>query len=180
MEINSRAIAAAEMGKQYSLAKILGIWALAAVPMGILSWIVFPALSPDYSSDLLGAGVIRLVLLSIGLIWLFVLSMIIVRREEGDLRWATVKRRLRLNTPRDPKTGETRRRLWLWVIPFLIATAVWELALTSYVDGLWVSVFPFFAEPPGYSFGAIFGSQEILHRLVGAWWFLALFVVQAI
>jgi hypothetical protein len=44
--------------------------------------------------------------------------MIIVRQEEGDLRWATVKRRLRLNTLRDPKTGETHRKLWLWVIPF--------------------------------------------------------------
>ena len=145
------------MGEQYSLGRILGIWALAAVPMGILSWIVFPAVSPDFSSDPLGAGVTRLVLLLIGLIWLFVLSMIIVRQEEGDLRWATVKRRLRLNTPRDPKTGETRRKLWLWVIPFLIAIGVWELALTSYVDGLWVSVFPFFAEPPGYSLGAVLG-----------------------
>jgi len=171
---------ATETGEQYSLARILGIWALAAVPMGILSWIVFPALSPDFDSDPLGAGVTRIVLLAIGLIWLFVLSMIIVGQEEGDLRWATVKRRLRLNTPRDPKTGETRRRLWLWVIPFLIAIGVWELALTSYVDDLWVSVFPFFAEPPGYSMAAVFESQEILARLVGAWWFLALFVVQAI
>jgi len=79
-----------------------------------------------------------------------------------------------------PATGETRRGLWLWVIPFLIATAVWELALTSYIDGLWVSAFPFFAEPPGYSMVAVFESQEILDRLVGAWWFLVLFVVQAI
>jgi len=180
LENNLRANVAAETGEQYSLAKILGIWALAAVPMGILSWIVFPALSPDFNSDPLGAGVTRIVLLMVGLIWLFILSMIIVRQEEGDLRWATVKRRLRFNTPRDPKTGETRRRLWLWVILFLIATVVWELALTSYVDGLWVSIFPFFAEPPGYSMAAVFESQEILNRLVGAWWFLALFVVQAI
>jgi hypothetical protein len=28
------------MRDQYSLAKILGIWALAAAPMGILGWIV--------------------------------------------------------------------------------------------------------------------------------------------
>ncbi len=170
---------ATETGEQYSLAKILGIWALAAVPMGILGWILFPALSPDSGSDPLGAGVTRLVLLTVGLIWLFVLSMIIVRKEEGNLRWETVRRRLRLNTPRDPRTGVTRPRLWLWVIPFLIATVVWELALTSYVDGLWVTVFPFFAEPPGYSFGAVFESQEILERLVGAWWFFGLFVVTA-
>jgi uncharacterized protein len=57
---------------------------------------------------------------------------------------------------------------------------VWELALTSYVDGLWVSLFPFFAEPPGYSMAAVFESQEILDRLVGAWWFLGLYVVQAV
>ena len=180
MENNSRANAAAEMGEQYSLAKILGIWALAAIPMGILSWIIFPALSPDFGSDPLGAGVTRILLLTFGLIWLFVLSMIIVRREEGDLRWTTVKRRLRLNTPRDPKTGETRRRLWLWVILFLIASVVWDVGLRSYVDGLWVSIFPFFAEPPGYSFDAVFESQEMLDRLVGAWWFFGLFVVNAV
>jgi membrane protease YdiL (CAAX protease family) len=180
MENTSRANAATEMGEQYSLAKILGIWALSALPMGILSWIVFPALSPDFNLDPLGAGVTRIVLLTIGLIWLFVLSMIIVRQEEGDLRWATVKRRLRLNTPRDPKSGEPRRRLWLWAILFVIAIFVWEIALKSYVSELWVSLFPFFAEPTGYSFGALFGSQEILQRLVGAWWFFGLFVVFAV
>jgi membrane protease YdiL (CAAX protease family) len=168
------------MEGQYSLGRILGIWALAAIPMGILSWIVFPALSPDISTDPLGAGVTRFVLLTIGLIWLFVLSMIIVRQEEGDLRWATVKRRLRLNTPRDPRTGETRSRLWLWVIPFLIAIVVWDVALRSSVTRVWVSLFPFIAEPPGYGFEAIFGSQEILNRLVGAWWFFGLIVVNAI
>jgi uncharacterized protein len=180
MEHNSHTSAAHEMGGQYSIARILGIWALAAIPMGILSWIVFPAMSPDFSQDPLGAGVTRLELLTIGLIWLFILSMIIVRQEEGNLRWSTVKRRLLLNAPRDPKTGAPRARLWLWVIPFLIATAVWELALTSNVDRFWISVFPFFAEPPGFSFGAIFESQEILDRLVGAWWFFGLFVVSAV
>ena len=165
--------------EQYSLAKILGIWALAAAPMGILSWIVIPLVSPDFGSDPLGSGVTRIVLLTLGLIWLFVLSMIIVRREEGDLRWATVKRRLRLNTPRDPKTGETRRKLWLWVIPFLVGVAVVELVLASTLENAWVSVVPFLAEPEGYSFDAILGSQEVQERLVGAWWFLALFVVSA-
>jgi uncharacterized protein len=179
-EVKAKSFAAAEAGEQYSLGKILGIWALAAVPMGILSWIVFPAVSPDSESDPLGAGVTRIALLTIGLIWLFILSLIIVRREEGNLRWATVKRRLRLNAPRDPKTGETRRRLWLWVIPFLIAIIVYEIALKPYVDELWISIFPFFAEPQGYSMAAVFGSKEILGRLVGAWWFLALYIVNAI
>lgn len=179
-ESNLQANPATEMTGQYSLAKILVIWALAAVPMAILSWIVFPALSPDYRSDPLGAGVTRFVLLTLGLIWLFVLSMIIIRQEEGNLRWATVKRRLWLNTPRDPKTGEPRRRLWLWLVPLMIASVVWDLGFVPYIDGLWVSVFPFLAEPPGYSLGAALQSQEILDRLVGAWWFFDLFVVNAV
>lgn len=180
MESTARANTAAEMEKQYSLGRILGIWALAAIPMAILSWIVFPALSPDSSTDPFGAAITRFVLITIGLIWLFVLSMIIVRREEGDLRWTTIKRRLRLNTPRDPKTGEIRRRLWLWVIPFLIAITVWELLFASGAIDLWVRIFPFLAEPPGHSMAAFFESQEILNRLVGAWWFFGLFVVEAV
>ena len=165
---------------QYTLWQILGIWALAAIPMGILSWIVFPAVSPDFRVDPLGAGVTRLVLLTIGLIWLFILSMIIVRKEDGNLRWATIKRRLRLNTPRDPKTGETRRRLWLWVIPVMIASAGFDLALVPIVQKLWVSIFPFLAEPPGYNFNMVFNTPEILQRLVGAWWFFGLFVVSSV
>jgi membrane protease YdiL (CAAX protease family) len=177
MEITARAKATPEVGKQYSLGRILGIWALAAVPMGILSWIVSPVLSPD---DPFGATVTRFGLITIGLIWLFLLSMIIVWQEEGDLRWATIKRRLRLNAPRDPKTGEPRRRLWLWVIPLLIGITVWELMFASPVGKLWVSIFPFLAEPPGYSMAAVFESQETLNRLVGAWWFFGLFLVEAV
>ena len=169
--------AATDLRDQYSLARILGIWALAVIPMGILSWIVFPALSPDSSTDPLGAGVTRIALLTVGLIWLFVLSMVIVRREEGDLRWTTVKRRLRLNTPRHPKTGETRRRIWLWVIPFLLASVAWDIVLRPYVNDLSASILPILAEPPGYSFDAVFESRAILDRLVGAWWFFGLFIV---
>lgn len=165
---------------QYSLSKILGIWALAAVPMGILSWVVFPALSPDTEADPLGAGVTRIAVLTIGLIWLFVLSLIIIRQEEGNLSLATIKRRLRLNAPQDPGTGETRGRLWLWAVVFVIGIAVWQMLLSPYVTKLWVSVFPFFAEPQGYSMNAVFKSREILDRLVGAWWFLGLYVVNTI
>jgi membrane protease YdiL (CAAX protease family) len=167
----------AERMDQYSLWQILGIWALAALPMGILGLVAVPALSPDFNSDPLGAGVTRFVLLTVGLIWQFVLSMIIVRKEEGDLRWATIKRRLRLNAPQDPTTGKTRRRLWLWVIPFLIASIVYDLAFVPSVDKLSVSIFPFLTPPASSNFASIFQSQEILNRLVGAWWFFGLMVV---
>ena len=65
------------------------------------------------------------------------------------------------------------------VIPLLMAIVVAELFLMSYVNRLWTAIFPVLAEPAGYSMGAIFGSQEILDRLVGAWWFLGLYVANA-
>jgi membrane protease YdiL (CAAX protease family) len=148
--------------------------------MGLLAWVVIPAVSPDFNSDPFGAGIIRFGLLTTGLIWLFILSMIIVWKEEGDLRWATIQRRLRLNAPQDPTTGETRRRLWLWVIPFIIGNIVWGLAITPYAEKIWVWVFPFLAEPAGFGSEMFFESQEIMQRLVGAWWFFGLFLVNAV
>ncbi len=68
----------------------------------------------------------------------------------------------------------------MWVVPFLIAVAVVELVLDTPLEKAWVSIFPFFREPAGYSFEAFFGSQQILERLEGAWWFFALFVIQAV
>lgn len=94
---------ATQAESQYSLAQILAIWAAVAAPMGILAYVVTPALAPDFEADPLGAAFTRIGLITVGLIWQFVLSMIIIYREEGDLRWATMRRRFWLNTPRDPK-----------------------------------------------------------------------------
>lgn len=164
---------------QYSLAGILRLWELAAVPMGVLGWVVCPRLVPTAEADPLRAGATRLALFASGLAWQFILSLIIVRREEGNRRWPTVKRRLRLTAPREPATSEPRPRLWLWVVPFLVAVALVELVLSPPLEHAWVSVFPFFAEPQAGSFAAIFQSPEIVARLEGTWWFLALFVIQA-
>jgi membrane protease YdiL (CAAX protease family) len=158
--------------EQYSLAKILGIWVAAAAPMAILGWVVHPALATK--SGPLESGVIRLILMTVGLLWQFVLSMIIVYREEGNLRWATIRRRFWLNKPRDPKTGEPRGRLWLWLIPIIILLATFSLAIAPVLDRLWVSAFPFFAEPPGFAMGPLLESPEVQVQLVGAWWFLGL------
>ena len=167
------------MTPQYSLAQILGIWALAAVPMGILGWVVAPALGGDSTVDPIGAITTRVWALTIGLIWQFVLTMIIVRHEEGDLRWATIRRRLWLNTPRNPKSGEPQPRLWLWIVPGLILSALMGLALAPILESLLVSLFPLLAEPPGFSLSGL-ESADVQAQLVGAWGFMALFVVLAV
>jgi membrane protease YdiL (CAAX protease family) len=170
-------INATQSNSQYSLAKILGIWAAAAVPVLILGWVVYPVVAPDVETEIFGAAVTRVVVLTVGLIWLFVLSMIIVYREEGDLRWVTIRRRLRLNTPRDPKTGETRGKLWLWLIPFISLYLVAVMLINSPLDGLWIRAFPFLAAPPGYAPGDLLESPVVQAELLGAWWFLGLWFV---
>lgn len=164
---------------QYTLPEILGIWAAAALPMGVLGWVVAPALASGASTSR-EALTIRVIVLTAGLVWQFVLAMLIVYREEGDLRWATIRRRLWLNTPTDPATGQPRRRLWLWLIPLILLIAVWELALHAPLDHLWVRLFPSFAEPAGFSGRELFASQEARDQLVGAWGFLALFAINAL
>jgi uncharacterized protein len=112
--------------RQYSLAQILAVWAAAAIPMAILAWVAAPLLGA-----LLGGGdvaFIKALLLCItaGLIWQFVLTVILTRREQGTLRWTRVRDALWLLSPRDPRSGRVGGRVWLWVIPFLLLFALWE------------------------------------------------------
>src|SRR5919205_673980 len=62
---------------QYSLAQIFAVWAAAAIPMAVLAWVVAPLLG-----NLLGGGEAAfvkalLLCLTVGLIWQFVLAMIL-------------------------------------------------------------------------------------------------------
>src|SRR3712207_4403912 len=105
--------------KQYSLAKILGIWAAAALPMVALAWVVAPLVAGQLDGPL-PMGRALLVGLMVGLIWQFVLVMVLVYRERGSLRWSVLKDALWLRVPRSPKTGRVGGRLWLVLIPCLL------------------------------------------------------------
>jgi hypothetical protein len=82
---------------QYSLRQMVGIWLAAGIPMWALGWLVYPAMSRGRPPA--EAGLLRIRLLTVGLIWQFVLSMIILYREEGNIRWATIRRRFWLTPP---------------------------------------------------------------------------------
>ena len=169
-----------QSNSQYSLAKILGIWVAVVAPMVILAWVVKPALAPDFDLDPIGAGKVKMGLLTVGLIWQFVLSLIIVYREDGDLSWTTIKHRLRLNTPRDPKTGEPRRKLWLRVIPFiLLVFVIWSISPLTW-DSWFISLFPFLAAPPDGNLGEVLNMPEVKTQLVGDWGFLGIMLLLAI
>ncbi len=166
---------------QYSLLTILVIWAAAVIPMVALGWGAPEAVGDDF--DLLGVGeenrtvVTRGGFLTIGLIWQFVLAMIIIRREEGDLRWSTIQRRCWLNRPRDPATGEARSRLWWWLAPLIAGFAVLQFIP---LQDLWEAIFPFLDEPDKYKFSEVVDSDERKEALEGAWQVFGLFVVLGI
>ncbi|MGE0227619.1 MAG: CPBP family intramembrane glutamic endopeptidase [Dehalococcoidia bacterium] len=170
---------AAEQG-QYSLRKIATIWAAAALPMAFLGWIAAPLIGDRID---LGVGhenreaLTRALLLTIGLVWQFVLAMGIVLREEGDLRWSTIRRRCWLNSPRDRRDGRARSRLWLMLVPILLVAVIIQLApLTEF----WEKALPFLGEPDQYSFTKLMESEERKAAMEGAWQVLGLFVVLGI
>src|SRR5215207_967162 len=82
---------------QYSLAKILGIWAAAALPMAALAWVVAPWLAGRLDGPVAITRAL-LVLLTVGLIWQFVLVLLMVYRERGSVRWPVLKDALWLHS----------------------------------------------------------------------------------
>ena len=100
---------------QYRLSKLVLIWLVTALPMGILGWVVAPALVNATHNPFA-----RTAVLAVGLVWQFVLAMILVYQEAGNLRWSTIRQRLFLTTPRSPRTGKPSARLWWWLIPLIL------------------------------------------------------------
>ena len=161
---------------QYSLGKTLAVWAAAAVPMAVLGWVVTPALAHDPQNP----GFARVAILAAGLIWQFILVVLLLYRETGNLRWSTVRPRLWLNTPRGPQTGEPQRRLWWWLVPLLVLAGLFDLQGRGTLNKLWVSVFPFLAQPPGFDFGSFLSNPDARAQMVGNWGVLRLFVISAV
>jgi len=162
---------------QYALWQIIGIWLAGGAPMWILGWLVHPAMSlglPSAESTLL-----RFKLLTIGLIWEFVLAIIILYFEEGNIRLSTICRRFWLNHPVSARTGETKKSLWWWIVPLVLLVAFVEIDLRPTLVNLWAIIFPLVAEPKGYDIYSMF-TPELSAQMVGAWGLLGLFFVNAL
>ncbi len=110
---------------QYSRKAILAIWAAAALPMGVLSWIVAPAVADGGGVESLVRPLV--VCLTAGLIWQFVLVLALVGYEQRSLRWSRLREALWLRSPRSPRTGRLGGRTWLIVIPLIIGVALRDL-----------------------------------------------------
>jgi hypothetical protein len=159
---------------QYTLWQILGIWALAALPMGLLAWVVFPALISHVRIE---PGIFLWILMIAGLSWEVVLSAILIYRELGTLRPAVVRRRTWRQQPRNPKSGQPRPVLWLWLIPALLLYGGLALAIGPLIQKAWTSLVPFLAAPPGYDLQEL---TETPAKWIGAWYLVALMLVHIV
>ena len=172
VENNSRATTADEMGEQYSLGKILGIWAVVSVPMALLSWVIAPAIIP-YSP--LHPGITYWLLMIAGMMWQFIVSLVILYRELGTLRWSVVRQRTWLQTPRDPKTDQPNPRLFWWLLPPIFFSALTGFALADSLDAPMAWLFPAL-QPPAFTDMAQLASPEFQ----GQWWLLGIALVSII
>ena len=157
--------------EQYSLAKILGIWAIGSLPMVLLTRVVVPALAPHVR---IHPGILFWWMSILGMAWQFVVSMWIVYREEGDVRWATIRRRFWLNTPRDPETGEPRAKLFWWLVPGGLLVAGIAFGLSNYLDIAQGWVLPSLTTP-------LYSDQSQLAtpEFAGAWWLVGIALISS-
>jgi uncharacterized protein len=110
---------------QYRLGGVLAVWAAAALPMAALAWLVAPVVA----DRLTGPGYVPMVkallaCLTVGLIWQFVLVLLLVGREQGTLRWPVLREALWLRSPRSPRSGRVGGRVWLVLVPLVILFAL--------------------------------------------------------
>ncbi len=159
---------AAETTAQYSLLKILAIWASVTAPMAILAFVVAPAIMPHTS---LHPGIVYWIAMVVGMMWQFVVSLLVLRHELGGLHWAAIKERIWANQPREPRTGKPRKLLFGWVVPAIAANYLlgW---LAAPLDTAWTNWLPGLREPWYTQIQRLADPQ-----FKSAWWLLGLTVV---
>lgn len=148
----------------WSKGTVLKVWAAAALPMGILAWVVTPLLAHAFSGP---TAVSRALILSLtaGLIWQFFLVLIVVRREQGTLRWPVVKAALWLNTPISTRTGKPSKKLWWMILPLMLLLALEERL-------------PAIPSPMSRDAAAFFGSHTGQTWMSGNWVWFTILIVQ--
>jgi membrane protease YdiL (CAAX protease family) len=149
---------------QYSRRAILGIWAAAAIPMGVLAWIVAPAVADGGGIESLVRPL--LVLLTAGLVWQFVLAVGLVGYEQRSLRWSRLREALWLRKPRSPRTGRVGGRTWLVVVPLIVGLGLEELVALP--------------APMSRNFGEFLSSDAGQSLFHGSWGLFGLFMTMAI
>lgn len=152
---------------QYRLSTILLIWALSALPMALLAFVVTPWLIPILQWP---PVMVYWMATIIGLIWQFVLSMLILKREGHGLNWATIRDRLRYRKPTHPVSGKQHYALLLWTLPFILLSALMQAGIGFPDLDQWTK--PLWSRLPVYDMSSLADGQY-----KGAWWLLIPYLI---
>lgn len=151
---------------QYGLRRVLGVWALAALPMATLAWVVAPLLAGRLEGPAAWPKAL-VACLTVGLVWQGVLVLVLLRRELGRLRWPAVRNALWLRAPRSPRTGRVGGRVWWALVPAVLVVGVEQLL-------------PSLPVPAVRDLGVLLRSREGHEFLSGNWTWFAVIVVMAV
>ena len=148
---------------QLSARAIAGVWAAAALPMAALAWFLAPLMAAGWNTPAALAQSL-LILLTAGMVWQFLLVIILVYREQRTLKWSVVRDVLWLRAPQNPKTGRRGGRMW-WIVPILITAFFLQ------------ELIPFGIPPAaGRDFGEFLGSPDGQTLLSGSWLWLGILI----
>lgn len=161
---NRKALSTYDAESQYTLGQILAIWAIVTLPMVLLNWVIPPIVIPISP---LHPGYTYWLLIIAGMAWQFVVSLVIVYRELGTLRWSAIRQRTWLQTPRDPRTDQPNRKLYWWVVPPILINFIIVFVLRHYLDAPMTWLFPGLQAAPYMDF-----NQFATPEFHGQWWLL--------
>lgn len=106
--MNSRELSPVE--QSFTRAQIFKLWVIVTVPLALLAWLVVPLVVYRINVP---AVLTYWALLMVGMAWQMAVALSVISRQEGNLRWETIRRFIRLNRPRNPKDGSpTLRPFW--------------------------------------------------------------------
>ena len=158
---------------QYSLTKILAIWAIVAIPMPLMAFVLAPTLAPKLNMNPL---ILIWLLMIAGMIWQFIVSVWLLYRELDKFTWAAICKRIWLQKPRDPKTGKASYKLFWWLIPAFAFYALIEMTPVSDTIGRVILIpLPFLSDLPDLDL-----SDLAAPEFVGAWWLMGVAVVSCL
>jgi uncharacterized protein len=158
---------------QYSVRKILGLWLLVTAPMGIFRFVVHPWLMPRVDLD---PGILYWWLMIAGMMWQFVLSVVVLRSEGHTHSWRGLKDRLWLNPPKHPKRPGRYLLAYCFTVPvilyaFAVEQSGWFDWIATSINSQWPAL-----KAPSYIL------IESLQPLAdgGAWYILGIAILSSV
>ena len=106
----------------------------------------------------------------IGLLWQFILSLLILYQDGHPFDWSTFRIRLKFQGPKSLSTGQSNNWLLCWTLPFIFLSGIISGGI-GFPD-LDKFMLPLFEKLPKYDLSTL-----ALTEYKGAWWLLILFLI---